>query len=84
MNENDFKTIKNIETVSFKIYQNDRGHYDPSSLDKFKYREEETCELKKELEEAQNNKDDKKIEELQGKLKEKDTFLKFDEKCIKD
>ena len=84
MNENDFKTIKKIETVSFKIYQNDRGHYDPSSLDKFKYREEETCELKKELEEAQNNKDDKKIEELQGKLKEKDTFLKFDEKCIKD
>ena len=49
MSKKDFTSIKNIDTVSFKIYQNDRGHYDPKKLLMFKYDEVRTCQINEKI-----------------------------------
>ena len=76
MNKDDFKSIKNIDTVSFKIYQNDRGHYNPDKLLPFKYDEVKACELQNKIKNATN---ELELLELKEQLKKHDPFLKLDE-----
>ena len=76
MNKKDFKNVKNIDTTSFKIYQNDRGHYDPKKLLPFKYDEKKVCELNEKI--AQEM-DIQIIERYKQELKKYDPFLKLDE-----
>lgn len=74
MSKDDFKEIKNVDTVAFKIYQNDRGHYDPKVLEKFKYNEEMACRIRKKIEQSTTFK-----EAYKKLLRKYDTFLKLDE-----
>ncbi len=76
MSKDDFISIKNINTVSFKIYQNDRGHYNPDKLLKFKYNEEKSYQINKKLEQTSNLASFSEYKQL---LKKYDPFLKLDE-----
>ncbi|MBU1679896.1 MAG: hypothetical protein KJ799_05910 [Bacteroidetes bacterium] len=76
MNKNDFISIKNIDTVSFKIYQNDRGHYNPDDLKNFHYDSSMTLRINHKLE---TSTDPHRISIYRILLKKYDTFLKLDE-----
>ncbi len=74
----DFLRIKNTNTVSFKIYQNDRGHYPLRDLAPYLFQEEEYYELEVEKRKAyKENKRDafKRFETLQRQI---DVFRKLD------
>jgi len=76
MSKDDFLTIKNIETISFKIYQNDRGHYNPELLLPFKYNEVMVCRINNKLRIATRPSFINAYKQL---LKKYDPFLKLDE-----
>lgn len=74
----DFMSIKNTETVSYQIYQNDRGHYSLSSLEPFLYKEEDSHKAVEMLERAQESGDYRTAEELRSQLATIDVFRKLD------
>jgi len=76
MSKDDFRSIKNIETVSFKIYQNDRGHYNPDKLLLFKYNEEMVCKINNKIKHSTLPEFREAYKKL---LKRYDPFLKLDE-----
>lgn len=75
MSKDDFKSIKNIETISFKIYQNDRGHYNPDKLLPFKYSEEMVCKINSKIKQSTILRFREAYIKL---LKKYDPFLKLD------
>jgi len=74
----DFKKIKNINTTSFKIYQNDRGHYPLEKLKEFIFDEEKFYKLELEREQAIQNKDKERVKEITAKQRDIDVFRKLD------
>ena len=75
MSKEDFISIKNIDTASFKIYQNDRGHYNPDDMKNFIYNEYMTLRLDEKLKKATNPRFITAYKQLLIKY---DTFLKLD------
>lgn len=72
----DFKSIKNVNTVSFKIYQNDRVHYQPDKLEPFKFKEEEYYAKEKEIE---STSDLRKKSQFEIEKKKLDAFTKLED-----
>ena len=71
----DFMSIKNINTTSYKIYQNDRGHYNPKKLEPFRFNEQKYYQLQEKLRQA---KDDKEKQRIIAELQKVDVFKKLD------
>ena len=78
LSKEDFLEIKKTDTTAFKIYQNDRGHYSPSILEKFRFNEEEFYNLQEEREVAHKDGNIKEFNELTKKQHELDVFNKLD------
>lgn len=74
----DFLKIKNTNTVSFKIYQNDRGHYPLKDLAPYLFGEEEYYKLEVEKQKAYREHNRAAFKSLEALQKQVDVFRKLD------
>ncbi|MGI0059866.1 MAG: hypothetical protein ACREBJ_08865 [Nitrosotalea sp.] len=74
----DFKNIKKTDTISFKIYQNDRGHYNPEILKPYLFNETEFYKLEKDKFKAQQEGKKKEAEKINNEQHKIDVFRKLD------
>ena len=84
LNVEDFKSIKNLETTAFKIYQNDRCHFHRERLKKYLYDEVASNKLWDEIERVKQSGNIKTLKELYDKLQVIDRFRILDKKLSKD
>ncbi|MCX8069122.1 MAG: hypothetical protein N2738_01320, partial [Thermodesulfovibrionales bacterium] len=77
----DFKDLKNTDTVAFKIYQNGRCHFPPSKLRDYLYDEEKTYSL---LTQIKQTSDKAKLQQLNEEIQCADRFLILDKPTSKD
>jgi len=79
MSKKDFKKAKgNINTTSYKIYQNDRGHYPLKALEEFRFNEEEFYKLQEEKEKADKEGKKDVVKQIAKKQQEIDAFRRLD------
>jgi len=78
LTKKDFSEIKKTDTIAFKIYQNDRGHYPPKVLEKFRFQEEEFYKLQEAREIAHKKGDSEEFDKLTAKQHQIDVFSKLD------
>lgn len=84
LNVEDFKSIKNVETIAFKIYQNDRCHFPPDKLKGFFYDEEAVYKMQGKISKAETNNDIEAIKQMKYKLLEIDRFRILDKITTND
>lgn len=75
---NDFKSIKNVETTAFKVYQNDRCHFAPEKLKQFLYNETAVNEIWGKIKKAMDYKDIETFKKLYSELQKIDRFRILD------
>jgi hypothetical protein len=78
LRKKDFLNIKKTETVAFKIYQNDRGHYSLENLKKYLFNEEDFYKFQEQKEKAIKQKNSQLIKELTNKQRKTDIFRNLD------